>query len=262
MDIRNIIKKGDITYYNSKSVVINADCIEIMKNMADKSVDLIFADPPYFLSNGGISCSSGKVVSVNKGEWDKDQGFEEKYKFTRNWISECRRILKDDGSIFISGTMHNIYLVGIVLELENFKILNNITWEKTAPPPNLSCRYFTHSTETILWARKNEKKSRHKFNYALMKALNDGKQMKDVWRISAVTKNEKRYGKHPTQKPEKLLERIILAASDVGDIVFDPFLGGGTSGVAAVRLGRMFIGIEKEEEYIPIAIKRLEDELK
>lgn len=261
MEIRDIIKNIDITYHNSKAVVINNDCIEVMKNMSDKSVDLIFADPPYFLSNDGISCHSGKMVSVNKGNWDKATNFTEKYEFNKKWISECRRILKDNGSIFISGTLHNIYLVGVLLEQLEFKILNNITWEKTSPPPNLSCRYFTHSTETILWARKNQKTSKHKFNYELMKELNDGKQMKDVWRISAPLKHEKRYGKHPTQKPEKLLERLILAASDKNDIVFDPFLGSGTTSVVATRLGRLSIAVEQDYNNFPIIINRIDDEL-
>lgn len=262
MDIKSVINNTNIiNYRNRKSIIINDDCIKALKNISDKTIDLIFADPPYFLSNGGITCTSGKISSVDKAEWDKSKSFIDKYTFTKNWISECRRILKDTGSIFISGTMHNIYLVGVVLEEENFKILNNITWEKTSPPPNLSCRYFTHSTETILWARKNDKISKHKFNYHLMKEMNNNKQMKDVWKMSSVSKNEKRYGKHPTQKPEKLLERIVLSASDSGDIVLDPFLGSGTTGVVAVRLGRLFIGIEKEKEYISLSIKRIEDEL-
>lgn len=261
MDIRNIINGDVIDYMNRKSVLINNDCFDIMKNISDKSIDLIFADPPYFLSNDGISCQSGKVVSVNKGNWDKIGSFEDKYNFNLKWIQECRRILKDNGSIFISGSMHNIYLIGVILEKENFKILNNITWEKTAPPPNLSCRYFTHSTETILWARKNEKKSKHKFNYQEMKELNAGKQMKDVWRLPSVLKFEKRYGKHPTQKPEHLLERIILAASDKNDIILDLFAGSGTTGVVSVRLGRLFIGIEKEKDYYELMKKRIDDEI-
>lgn len=261
MNVRDIIKTKEIYYYNDKAVVINDDCIDVMRDITENSIDLIFADPPYFLSNNGISCQSGKFVSVNKGEWDKGKSFSEKYEFNKLWLQECKRILKDTGSIFISGTMHNIYLIGVILEELDFKILNNITWEKTSPPPNLSCRYFTHSTETIIWARKNNKSSRHKFNYELMKSHNDGKQMKDVWKMSSVLKYEKRYGKHPTQKPEKLLERIILASSDKNDIVLDPFLGSGTTGVVAARLGRLFIGIDKEKEYIDLSIKRLKDEI-
>lgn len=261
MNIRDIIKETHIDYYNDKSVLLNNDCLKVMKDITDKSIGLIFADPPYFLSNGGITCSSGKVAKVDKGKWDKAGTFEERYQFTKKWISECYRILDDNGSIFISGTLHNIYMVGLVLEEENFKIINNITWEKTSPPPNLSCRYFTHSTETILWARKNTKTSRHHFNYETMKEMNEGKQMKDVWKISSALKYEKRYGKHPTQKPEKLLERIILAASNPGFIILDPFMGSGTTGVAAVKHNRMFIGIEQENEYINIAKNRIEDEL-
>lgn len=218
---------------------------------------MIFADPPYFLSNDGISNSGGKVVSVNKGKWDKSLPLKEKHCFNKEWIKLCKRILKPNGTIWITGTLHNIYSVGMALEEEGFKILNNITWEKLNPPPNLSCRYFTHSTETILWARKNEKKSKHYFNYELMKKYNDGKQMKDVWKGALTPKTEKIFGKHPTQKPEYLLLRIIEASTKNNDIILDPFMGSGTSGVACKKLNRKFIGIEKEKEYVDIAIKRI-----
>ncbi|AOG56632.2 DNA modification methyltransferase [Streptococcus pneumoniae] len=168
--------------------------------------------------------------------------------------------MKPNGTVWISGSLHNIYSVGMALEQEGFKILNNITWQKTNPAPNLSCRYFTHSTETILWARKNDKKARHYYNYDLMKELNDGKQMKDVWTGSLTKKVEKWAGKHPTQKPEYLLERIILASTKEGDYILDPFVGSGTTGVVAKRLGRRFIGIDAEKEYLKIARKRLEAE--
>ncbi len=235
------------------------DCIDILKDLEDKSIDMIFADPPYFLSSGGISCHSGKQVLVNKGEWDKTLSAQDKLEFNRKWIKECRRVLKDNGTIWISGTYHNIYSIGVSLELEGFSIINNITWQKPNPAPNLACRCFTHSTETIIWARKlfdNGKKGTHYFDYQLMKSINDNKQMKDVWIINLPKKEEKTYGKHPTQKPVALLERIILASTKENDIVLDPFNGSGTSGIACMNLNRRYIGIEKEDEYLNLTIKR------
>ena len=168
-------------YKDENSMLFLDDTFNILGKMQPNSFDTIFADPPYFLSNDGISCSGGKVVSVNKGNWDKIDNLEEKHNFNRKWISLAKKVLKPNGTIWISGTFHNIYSVGMALEQEGFKILNNITWQKINPPPNLSCRYFTHSTETILWARKNNKSARHFFYYESMKELNGGKQMKDVW---------------------------------------------------------------------------------
>ena len=244
-------------YSDDDAKLYLGDNLKIMTGIEEGSVDLIFADPPYFLSNGGISCSGGKQVSVNKGTWDKDAGIEERHAFNRAWLAACRRILTQNGTIFISGTYHNIYSIGMALEQEGYKILNNITWQKRNPPPNLSCRYFTHSTETILWARKNDKKAKHYFNYDLMRELNDGKQMKDVWTGALTPKREKAFGKHPTQKPEYLLERIILAASREGDMVLDPFVGSGTTCVVAKKLGRFSIGIDQEKDYLAIAAERL-----
>lgn len=244
-------------YFDSSSAVFLSDTFEALQNMHEECVDMIFADPPYFLSNDGISCSGGKAVSVNKGEWDKIGTFEEKHEFNRQWIRLCRRVLKPNGTIWISGTMHNIYSVGAALEQENFKIINNITWQKTNPPPNLACRCFTHSTETILWAQKNDADARHYFNYKLMKELNGGKQMKDVWSGALTPAVEKRFGKHPTQKPLYLLEQIILASTHENDIVLDPFCGSSTTGVACKKLGRNFIGIDNNEEYINLSVKRL-----
>lgn len=244
-------------YFDSSSAVYLSDTFEALQNMHEECVDMIFADPPYFLSNDGISCSGGKAVSVNKGEWDKIGTFEEKHEFNRQWIRLCRRVLKPNGTIWISGTMHNIYSVGAALEQENFKIINNITWQKTNPPPNLACRCFTHSTETILWAQKNDADARHYFNYNLMKELNGGKQMKDVWSGALTPAVEKRFGKHPTQKPLYLLEQIILASTHENDIVLDPFCGSSTTGVACKKLGRNFIGIDNNEEYINLSVKRL-----
>ena len=235
------------------------DTFSALGQMQQECIDMIFADPPYFLSNNGISCSGGKRVSVNKGEWDRLGSLEEKHNFNRRWINLCHKILKPNGTIWISGTLHNIYSVGMALEQEGFKIINNITWQKTNPPPNLSCRYFTHSTETILWARKNDKHSHHYFNYELMKELNGGKQMKDVWTGTLTPQSEKTYGKHPTQKPLYILERIILASTREGDTVLDPFCGSSTTGVACKKLGRKYIGIDNNSEYINLSIERLKN---
>lgn len=247
-------------YYSDKnSALFLADTFEVLKLMQSKSVDLIFADPPYFLSNGGISCSGGKQVCVNKGDWDKGSSFAEKHEFNRQWIKLCKNVLKDNGSIWISGTLHNIYSVGTALEEEGYKIINNITWQKTNPPPNLACRCFTHSTETILWAQKNDKNAHHLFNYDLMKELNCGKQMKDVWTGSLTSPTEKLHGKHPTQKPLYLLERIIMASTNKGDLILDPFCGSSTTGVACKKLERNYIGIDNNEEYLKLSIQRLKD---
>jgi len=213
-------------YIDESSTLFLGDCINILKKIESESIDVIFADPPYFLSNGGVSCHSGKQVSVNKGEWDKSISIQERLKFNSKWIKECRRILKNDGTIWISGTFHNIYSIGVSLEEQGFSIINNITWQKPNPAPNLACRCFTNSTETILWARKqftNMKKGNHYFNYKLMKEINDNKQMKDVWNISLPKAEEKKYGKHPTQKPELLLERIILSSTVENNIISGAF---------------------------------------
>ena len=248
-------------YYEDENFkLIQGDSLKILKGIEPKSIDMIFADPPYFLSSDGISCSGGKMVSVNKGDWDKTISIEEKHRFNRKWIKLCYQILKDDGTIWISGTMHNIYSIAMALEQEGFKIINNITWEKLNPPPNISCRYFVHSTETILWAKKNIKNAKHKFNYSLMKELNNGKQMKDVWKSSLTKPSEKKCGKHPTQKPIEILEKVILSSTNEGDMILDPFNGSGTTGITASRLKRKYIGIEKEKKYLDLTIKRKESD--
>ena len=234
------------------------DALELLKSAKGGIFDLIFADPPYFLSNDGITCQAGRMVSVNKGAWDKASTFEEIYEFNRTWLAECRRLLKPNGSIWVTGTSHNIYSVGYAMQTLGYKILNDIAWYKVNPPPNLSCRYFTHATETILWARRDPK-SRHTFNYAEMKRENRDKQMQSLWHIKPPGPREKRYGKHPTQKPEALLDRIIRAASDPHDLVLDPFCGSGTTGVACARLGRRFVGIDLMYSYLEIAVARLRD---
>lgn len=249
----------DKAYYkNGNFTLYNDDSFDLLKKLEPKSVDMIFADPPYFLSGNGITCSGGKIVSVKKGEWDEKISITEKHNFNKKWIRLCKEVLKDNGTIWISGTMHNIYSIGMALEEEGFKIINNITWRKLNPPPNISCRAFVHSTETILWAIKDIKKTKHKFNYKLMKELNGNKQMKDVWETSLTKPSEKKCGKHPTQKPIELLERIILASTDENDLILDPFNGSGTTGIVANRLKRKYIGIEKEKEYCELTKKRFE----
>lgn len=248
-------------YYEEQNFkLIQGDSFKMLKGIEPKSIDMIFADPPYFLSSDGISCSGEKMVSVNKGDWDKSINIEEKHKFNRKWIKLCYQVLKDNGTIWISGTMHNIYSIGMALEQEGFKIINNITWKKLNPPPNISCRFFVHSTETILWAKKDIKNVKHKFNYSLMRELNNGKQMKDVWESSLTKPSEKKCGKHPTQKPIEILEKIILASTDENDLILDPFNGSGTTGIVANRLNRRYIGIEKEKEFLDLTIRRKESD--
>ena len=233
------------------------DCMQVIGQLPDNSLDAIFADPPYFLSNGGISVQSGKQVCVDKGDWDKGGTPEHIYQFNKQWLSLCRPKLKDNGTIWISGTHHNIFVVQRCLQELGYKILNVITWQKSDPPPNLSCRYFNFSTELVIWARKHEKKP-HKFNYETMKQLNGGSQMTDVWRIPAVGMWEKTCGKHPTQKALRLLYRIVLASTNEGDTILDPFAGSSTTGIAANLLGRKFIGIEQDKSFIELSKRRRE----
>lgn len=257
------LMKGRLSpyYCTETEMLFLGDTFSVLKKITPASVAMIFADPPYFLSNDGITCHAGQMVSVNKGDWDRVSSVAEKHNFNRKWIRLCRDVLAPNGTIWISGTLHNIYSIGMALEQEGFKIINNITWQKTNPPPNLACRCFTHSTETILWARKNEKKARHVFHYQLMKHQNGGKQMKDVWSGPLTPQKEKEFGKHPTQKPLYLLERIIEASTSPGDLVLDPFCGSSTTGLAAKLLGRRYIGIDNSEEYIKLSVCRLQQEV-
>jgi site-specific DNA-methyltransferase (adenine-specific) len=230
------------------------------------SVDLIFADPPYNLSNGGFTCRSGKRAPVDKGSWDTSAGISEDFQFHLSWIGACRRVLKDRGTIWISGTYHSAYACGFALQTLGFHILNDICWFKPNAPPNLSGRFFTASHETILWARRS-KESRHYFNYQLMKSgewdedplKRPGKLMRSVWSIPSPRGEEKRQGHHPTQKPCALLRRILLAASREGDLVLDPFTGSSTTGIVASMLGRRFIGIDSSPEYLDLSIRRFSD---
>ncbi len=191
---------------------------------------------------------------------DRSPGPDKMHDFNRAWLAACQRVLKPNGSIWVSGTSHVIHSVGFAMQQLGFKLLNDITWVKPNPPPNLSCRYFTHATETLIWAAKN-KKSRHTFHYRLMKETNGGKQMKSVWPFYPPSADEKRFGKHPTQKPVALLERILLAASSEKDLVLDPFMGSGTTAVAAIRASRFIIGIEAFPEWNSLSLRRIVAEL-
>lgn len=248
------------SYYTSPNknfTIAQGDSFKLLLEF-DFKFDMIFADPPYFLSNGGISLQSGKVVCVDKGEWDKGKSQADMMAFNMEWLRLCRDKLKDNGTIWISGTYHNIFSVANCLAELGYKILNVITWEKTNPPANISCRFFKYSTEFVIWARKMQKVP-HKFNYDLMKELNDGKQMTDVWRMPAVGRWEKTCGKHPTQKPLRLLVRMILASTNPGDWILDPFSGSSTTGIAANLCGRRFAGLEQEEEFCKLSQARREE---
>lgn len=244
-------------------VLYNGDSINILSQLPENSVDMIFADPPYNLSNGGFTVHAGRMVSVNKGIWDISKGFQDDYQFHYRWMEACRRVLKPHGTLWVSGTYHSIYQCGHALQSLGYHILNDISWFKPNASPNLSCRFFTASHETIIWARK-EKKAKHTFNYNLMKEgswpedqiKKPGLQMRSVWAMGTPKTDEKKYGKHPTQKPLDLLKRIVLASTNKGDIVLDPFTGSSTTGLAAVMHDRKFIGIDLEKEYLDLSKKR------
>ena len=254
------------------------DSRDFLNNLPEKSVDMIFADPPYNLSNGGFTCHAGKMVSVDKGKWDQSNGLDKDLEFHKEWINACKRVLKPEGTIWISGTYHSIYRCGYALELAGYHILNDIAWFKPNASPNLSCRFFTASHETLIWARK-DKKAKHTFNYKQMvewernytktfkcdetntyherEILHEkGKQMRSVWAINTPKPVEKRFGKHPTQKPEELLRRIVKASTNKGDLILDPFTGSSTTGLIAKLYGRKFIGIDNEKAYLDLSAKR------
>jgi len=252
-------------YHSDNAIIYNNDCLEILSNIPENTIDMIFADPPYMLSNNGFTCQNGKMATVNKGKWDKSSGFEEDSIFHNAWIAACRRVLKPEGTIWISGTYHSIYQCGYLLQKNNFHILNDIAWFKPNASPNLSCRFFTASHETLLWAKK-DKKAKHTFNYEAMKnghfpedkLKKEASQMRSVWSIPSPSRTEKELGKHPTQKPISLLKRIILASTKPDDIILDPFNGSGTTGSACLNIGeRYFIGIEIEKEYCKLSAKNL-----
>lgn len=278
-----LLKKTVNQPYFSKTnfTLYQADSLEVLTNIEENSVDMIFADPPYNLSNGGFTCQAGKMVSVDKGAWDKSNGLKKDFEFQLAWIQACHRVLKPNGTIWVSGTYHSIYQCGFAIQVAKYHILNDIVWFKPNASPNLSCRFFTASHETLVWARK-DKKAKHTFNYALMKDWQNnytkqtycphckkmhsiellheaGKQMRSVWAINTPAPIEKKFGKHPTQKPLELLRRIVLASTQKGDLILDPFAGSSTTGIAANLHGRRFIGIDLEKKYLDLSIKRFED---
>lgn len=253
-------------YERERFILYLGDCLEVLKQFSKNYFDMIFADPPYRLSNGGFTCHAGKRVSVNKGKWDESKGIKEDFNFHLKWIKACKRVLKPSGTIWISGTYHSIYACGFALQLTGYKILNDIAWYKPNASPNLSCRYFTASHETLIWARKDPK-GKHTFNYERMKNGNwhkedilkkPGKQMRSVWAIGTPKAIEKKFGKHPTQKPIDLLKRVVLASTKENDLILDPFTGSSTTGLVAYLCGRRFIGIDTEKKYLDLSIKRFE----
>lgn len=265
---QKVLERVDIKpYFKANNFVLyQEDSVSFLKKLDEDSIDMIFADPPYNLSNGGFTVHAGKRVSVNKGKWDESAGVEADMEFHLNWIRECFRVLKPNGTIWISGTYHSIYQCGYALQLIGYKILNDITWFKPNASPNLSGRYFTASHETLLWARKDQK-GKHIFNYQDMKngewhttdfIKKEAKQMRSVWAIGTPKPDEKKFGKHPTQKPIALLDRIILASTNPGDVILDPFTGSSTTGISAVNHKRKFIGIDLEKEYLELSRKRFE----
>lgn len=244
-------------YYQSKDknfCLYQGNSIQILGQLKEQ-VDMIFADPPYFLSNGGKKIQGRRMVSVDKGDWDKADSLEYIDKFNQEWIDACNPLLKDNGTIWVCGTFHNIYSVEKCLKNAGFQIINIITWQKSDPTPTWGELHFNFSSEYIIWARKNPK-SKHYFNYELMKELNGGVLMPDVWKLPTVGMWEKTCGKHPTQKPLRLLYRIVLASTRVGEVILDPFAGSCTTGIAANLLGRKFVGIDKSEDYLNLGIKR------
>jgi site-specific DNA-methyltransferase (adenine-specific) len=264
---KNGIQKSIQPFYkNNDFTLYNGDCLEIMSRLPENSIDMIFADPPYMLSNDGFSCQNGRMVSVNKGNWDKSKGFDDDLEFHETWLKECKRILKPEGTLWVSGTYHSIYQCGFLMQKLGYHLLNDVAWFKPNAAPNLSCRFFTASHETLIWARK-DKKAKHTFNYEEMK---NGRfpedpmkkadlQMRSVWSIPTSPPSEKEFGKHPTQKPLALLRRVVAASTNEGAIILDPFNGGGTTGIAATQLGgRKYIGIDMNEEYLELTKKRYE----
>lgn len=255
-------------YFSLKNIRLYlGDILEVLNKLPDDCIDMIFADPPYNLSNDGFTCHAGRRVSVNKGKWDKSKGIEEDFTFHYKWIGECRRVLKSNGSLWISGTYHSIYACGFALQKQGWHLINDICWFKPNASPNLACRMFTASHETLLWVRKS-KDTKHRFNYEIAKNYDwngdflkkPGKQMRSVWAINTPKNGEKKYGKHPTQKPEALLDRIVLSCSKEKDIILDPFCGSATTGVVALRHNRKFVGIDMEKEYLDkFAVPRIKD---
>ncbi|MGN7098940.1 site-specific DNA-methyltransferase [Brevundimonas diminuta] len=244
-------------------VILRGDCIEVLKGLPDKSVDMVFADPPYNLQLGGdlLRPDNSKVDAVDD-DWDKFDSFAAYDAFTRAWLGECRRVLKDEGSLWVIGSYHNIFRLGAAMQDLGFWVLNDIIWRKSNPMPNFKGTRFTNAHETLIWAAKSREQKRYTFNYDALKAFNEDTQMRSDWTLALCTggerlKDENGDKAHPTQKPEALLHRVLLSASRVGDVVLDPFFGTGTTGAAAKRLGRRFIGIERDETYARLAENRI-----
>jgi len=242
----------------------HGNCLDVLgrfaANCSDGLFDMVFADPPYFLSNGGSTCQNGERVAVTKGAWDESRGLICDLKFTLAWLRECKRVLKPNGTLWVTGTHHSIFVVGYALRKLGYKILNDIAWEKPNPPPNLSCRCFTHSTETLIWAARSDD-TEHVFNYDLMRGINSGRQMQTVWTLGAPAAEEKAFGQHPAQKPVALVTRCLLAATREGSLVLDPFLGSGTTAIACLRTGRHFVGMDSCSSYVKLAVSRTRAEL-
>jgi len=256
--------------------LVQGDCLGALERLPPRSVDVVFADPPYHLSNGGTTCRGGRRASVDKGAWDASRGIADDHAFQRRWLEACRRVLKPSGTLWVSGTQHVIFSVGYALQELGFHLLNTVTWYKPNAAPNLACRFFTHSTEILVWASPMRTKPlAHRFNYREMKARNGGKQMRDLWQITEIPQpggeqvvwalptpgpREKLHGRHPTQKPLALLDRVVAASAAPGDLVLDPFCGSGTTGVAALRAGCRFLGLEQDPGYVALAARRLRSE--
>ena len=270
---RTVDDRMDVRHHGRDYRLIEGDCVELLAKLPEASVDLIFADPPYFLSNGGTTCASGKRAPVDKGRWDNSGGLATDHEWNRRWLEACRRVLKPSGTIWVSGTQHVIFSIGFAMQQLGFHLLNTITWFKPNASPNLACRFFTHSTEIVLWASPARTKPlAHTFHYREMKAENGGKQMRDLWQLPepdgqqviwslpTPPKSEKRFGKHPTQKPRSLLDRIVRAGSSPGELVLDPFNGSGTSAVAALSAGRRYLGIDRDTSYLDLTRRRLASE--
>ena len=247
----------------SADTIILGDCLEELKKLPDRSVDLVFADPPYNLQLGGdlLRPDNSKVDAVDD-HWDQFESFAAYDAFTKAWLGECQRVLKDDGALWVIGSYHNIFRVGATLQDLGFWILNDIIWRKSNPMPNFKGTRFTNAHETMIWATKSRGGKRYTFNYDAMKMANDELQMRSDWSLPLCTgeerlKDEAGVKAHPTQKPEALLHRLILASTRPGDVILDPFFGTGTTGAAAKRLGRHYIGIEREEGYAKLARDRI-----
>ena len=259
----------DVRHGGADFRLVEGDCLSVLATLPAQSIDLIFADPPYMLSNGGTTCHSGRRVSVDKGKWDTSLGVGDDHAWNMRWLSACQRVLKPTGTIWVSGTQHIIFSIGFAMQSLGYHMLNTITWFKPNASPNLACRMFTHSTEIIIWASPSKSRPLgHTFHYKDMKHENGGRQMRDlwempeplgpqvVWSIPTPPGREREQGRHPTQKPLRLLERVIRAGSNEGDLVLDPFSGSGTTGLAALSSHRRFLGIDTSREYLDMAARR------